>query len=184
MTENKKSAKEIPEKAKVPVNKKKQKAITKTSPKPLAASASPSDVWLAFDNTFSRFRHDFEDLLFPANWAKTFSFIPEIRVPVIDLEDREKDYLLKAEMPGFKKENIEIEAQDNSVAITGTAGWKYDEKGKLYICKERACKTFYRKIDLPEEIKIHEVEADLTEGVLQITLPKKSPKEKLKIKLQ
>jgi HSP20 family protein len=183
MTENKKPAKVVPEKAEIAVNKK-QEAITNPSRKPLAASASPLDVWQAFDTTFSRFRNDFEDLLFPANWAKTFSFIPEIRAPIVDLEDRGEDYLLKAEMPGFKKENIEIEAQENSVAITGTAGWKYDEKGKLYICKERACKTFYRKIDLPEEIKIHEVEAGLTEGVLEITLPKKSPKEKRKIKLQ
>ncbi|HLN46528.1 MAG: Hsp20/alpha crystallin family protein [Chloroflexota bacterium] len=183
MTENKKQAKEMPEKAEIAVNEKKE-AITKPSREPLVDSASPLEVWQAFDDTFSRFRNDFEDLLFPEKWAETFSFIPEIRVPVIDLEDRGKDYLLKAEMPGFKKENIEIEAQENSIAITGTAGWKYDEKGKLYICKERACKTFYRKIDLPEEIKIHEVEADLTEGVLEITLPKKSPKEKRKINLQ
>jgi HSP20 family protein len=44
------------------------------------------------------------------------------------LEDHGKDYLLKAEMPGFKKDDIEIEAQDDSIAITGKMGWKYDEK--------------------------------------------------------
>jgi HSP20 family protein len=84
-------------------------------------------------------------------------------------------------MPGFKKEDIEREVQENSIAITGTAGWKYDEKGQLYICKERACKTFYRRLELPEEVKIHEVNAKLTEGVLEITLPKKAPKQKRKI---
>jgi HSP20 family protein len=148
------------------------------------APATPSDIWQAFDDTFSRFRNDFEDLLFPANWTKTFSFIPEIRVPAVDLKDGEKEYLLKAEMPGFKKGDIEIEVQDNAVAITGMAGWKYDEKGQLYICKERACKTFYRRIELPEEIKIEEVKADLSEGVLEVTLPKKTPKPKRKIALK
>jgi HSP20 family protein len=148
------------------------------------APASPSDIWQAFDDTFSRFRSDFEDLLFPANWTKTFSFMPEIRVPVVDLKDGEKEYLLKAEMPGFKKEDIEIDVQDNAVEITGMAGWKYDEKGQLYICKERACKTFYRRIELPEEIKIDEIKADLSEGVLEITLPKKTPKPKRKIALK
>jgi HSP20 family protein len=64
------------------------------------------------------------------------------------------------------------------------AGWKYDEKGQLYICKERACKTFYRRIELPEEIKIDEVKADLSEGVLEITLPKKTSKPKRKIALK
>jgi HSP20 family protein len=184
MTEKKKPAeqKENSEKAEVAVTKKKPTAISKPSGRtPEVAPASSLDIWQAFDNTFARFRNDFEDLLFPANWAKTFSFIPQIRVPVVDLEDREKEYLLKAEMPGFKKEDIEIEAQENSIAITGTAGWKYDEKGQLYICKERACKTFYRRIELSEQIKIHEVNANLTNGVLEITLPKKAPKRKRKI---
>jgi HSP20 family protein len=102
-------------------------------------------------------------------------------VPVVDLEDREKDYLLTAEMPGFKKEDIEIEVKEDSMEITGYAGWTYDKKGKMYICKERACKTFYREIDLPDQIKSDEVSASLNEGVLQVTLPKKAPKQKRKI---
>jgi len=87
-------------------------------------------------------------------------------------------------MPGFKKEDIEIEVQDNSVAVTGSAGWKYDEKGQIYISKERACKTFFRKVDLPEQVKTGEVNANLTEGVLEITLPKKAPKQKRKVTIK
>ena len=187
MTEKKKPAKEkeTSEKAEIAITKKKPTAISKPSRKTSTlAPASPSDIWQAFDDTFARFRNDFEDILFPANWAKAFSFVHEIRVPAVDLKDGEKEYSLKAEMPGFKKEDIEIEVQENSIAITGTAGWKYDEKGQLYICKERACKTFYRRIELPEEIKIHEVNANLTEGVLEITLPKKTPKQKRKVALK
>ncbi len=187
MTEKKKPAeeKETSKKAEIAVTKKKPAAINKPSKKTSAlAPASPTDLWQAFDDTFERFRNDFEDLLFPANWAKAFSFIPETRVPAVDLEDREKDYLLKAEMPGFKKEDIEIEVQEDAIAITGTAGWKYDEKGQLYICKERACKTFYRRTELPEEIKVDEVNANLTEGVLEITLPKKAPKKKRKVAIK
>jgi HSP20 family protein len=111
------------------------------------------------------------------------SIMPETRVPAVDLEDRGKDFLLKAEMPGFKKEDIEIEVQDNSVVITGEAGWKYDKKEHEYICKERACKTFYRMVDLPEEIRSDEVAANLVEGVLEITLPKKVAKQKRKVKV-
>jgi len=177
--------KESSKKAETVAKKKKPMIVRKPSRKvPALAPASPSDIWQAFDDTFSRFRSDFEDLLFPANWTKTFSFMPEIRVPVVDLKDGEKEYLLKAEMPGFKKEDIEIDVQDNAVEITGMAGWKYDEKGQLYICKERACKTFYRRIELSEEIKIDEIKADLSEGVLEITLPKKTPKPKRKIALK
>jgi HSP20 family protein len=185
MTEKKSPVREATEKAEMTVTKKKPAATRKPSTaKSALAASSPSDVWKAFDDTFARFRRDFEDLIFPTDWARRFSFVPEIRVPVVDLKDGEKEFTLKAEMPGFKKEDIEIEVQDNLVAITGTAGWKYDEKGQLYICKERACKTFYREIELPEEVKIHEVKADLVEGVLEITLPKKTPKQRRKITLK
>lgn len=161
-------------------------SVTKrASPKRTTTLAAPSskDLWREFDNTFTRFRSDFEDLLFPTIWSET-SFIPQVRVPATDLEDSEKDYVVRAEMPGFKKDDIEIEVQNNSVAITGYAGWKYDEKGKLYICKERACETFYRKIDLPEEITLDDVSANLTEGVLEIVLPKKAPIEKRKVSVK
>jgi HSP20 family molecular chaperone IbpA len=172
-------------KTELTATKKKPTAISKPSRKTSSiTAASPSDIWQAFDDTFERFRNDFEDVLFPTNWVEAFSFVPEVRVPVIDLKDGEKEYSLKAEMPGFKKEDIEIEVQDNGIEITGTAGWKYDEKGHLYICKERACKTFYRRIELPEEIKIDEVKADIADGVLEITLPKKAPKQKRKIALK
>jgi HSP20 family protein len=187
MTEKKKPAeeKEPSKKAEIAVTKKKPTIISKPSKKTsVLEPASPSDLWQAFDDTFKRFRDDFEDIFFPPSWVKAFSFIPETRVPAVDLQDREKDYLLKAEMPGFKKEDIEIEVQDDSIAITGTAGWKYDEKGQLFICKERACKTFYRRVELPEKIKVDEVIANLTEGVLEITLPKKTPKQKRKIAIE
>ena len=167
------------------VTKKKTTAISKPQKKTaVLAPAATSDLWQAFDDTFSRFRDDFEDLLFPANLQSVFPIIPESRVPVVDLEDREKDYLLKAEMPGFKKEDIEIEVQENAVAITGDAGWTYDKKSKSYICKERACKTFYREIALPDEIKVNDVVANLNDGVLEVTLPKKAPKQKRKVALK
>ena len=105
-------------------------------------------------------------------------------MPVKDLQDNEKEYVVTVEMPGFKKEDIELEVQDNSIPITGYAGWKYDEKGKLYVCKERACETFYREIELPEEIKIDDVKANLPDGVLDILLPKKAPKEKRKVSIK
>lgn len=63
---------------------------------------------------------------------KALSAVPKTRVPLVDLQNRGKDYLLKAEMPGFKKQDIEIQA--------------YDSKNEKYICKESACETFYRMV--------------------------------------
>jgi HSP20 family protein len=54
-----------------------------------------------------------------------------------------------------------------------------------YICKERACNSFYRFVELPEEIKAEDVNANLSDGVLEVTLPKKNPKpQKQKRKVQ
>jgi len=187
MVEKKKIAEaETSKKTEIAVKKKNQPAIIRPQRKKTTALAptSSSDLWQAFDDTFERFRNDFEDLLFPTNWASTLALIPETRVPVVDLEDRGKDYLLKAEMPGFKKEDIEIEVAEDAIAISGSAGWKYDKQGQLYICKERACKTFYRQVELPEAIKVDDIDAKLSEGVLEITLPKKAPKQKRKVSVK
>lgn len=172
-------------KTEIAVPTKKALASSKPQKKSTAITpAAPLDLWRAFDDVFGRFRSDFEDLLFPSYWDRAFSLMPETRAPNVDLEDREKDYLLKAEMPGFKKEDIEIEVQDNSVAITGRVGWKYDKKAQAYICKERACESFYRTVEFPEEIKAEEVTANLSEGVLELTLPKKAPKQKRKVAIK
>ena len=164
---------------------KKAPGTIKPQKKPTAIAPTASlDLWRAFDDVFGRFRSDFEDLLFPSYWDRVLSLMPETRVPMADLEDREKDYLLKVEMPGFKKEDIEIEAQYDAVTITGRVGWKYDNKAQAYICKERACESFYRTVQLPEEINADDVTAKLSEGILELTLPKKAPKKKRKVTIK
>jgi HSP20 family protein len=144
-----------------------------------------SSLWRDFDRIFHNFRSDFEDLMWPSTrpLVRALSRMPdlEVRVPYVDLEDRGKDYLLKAEMPGFKKEDIELHVRGDSVEINAVTGWKYDDKTKRYICKERACESFYRIVELPEEIKTEKVEANLKDGVLEITLPKKTPKIKKRV---
>jgi HSP20 family protein len=185
MPKKKKPAEKEAKKTEVAVTAKKAPASRKPKKKATAlAPAAPQDLWSAFDDTFDRFRSDFEDLLFPSYWDRALALLPETRVPTVDLEDREKDYLLKAEMPGVKKEDIAVEVKDDSVEITGIAGWKYDKKEQAYICKERACESFYRMVQLPEEIKVEHVTANLSDGVLEITLPKKAPKQKRKVTIK
>ena len=85
---------------------KKSVPVRKHQVKQQAILPSPSDFYKAFDDTFERFRRDFEDVLFPTYWDRVMSLVPEMRIPAVDLEDREKDFILKVEMPGFKKEDI------------------------------------------------------------------------------
>jgi HSP20 family protein len=167
---------------------KEKKELTPAGPRRgatgLALRRSP-DLMRDFDRVFERFRSDFEDLLWPSErvFRRAFSMLPgaEMRALHVDLEDRGKDFMLKAEMPGFKKEDVEIEVQDDSVEIRGETGWKQEEEKKNYVVRERGSESFYRIIKLPEEVKADSVEANLKDGVLEITLPKKAPKQRRKI---
>lgn len=151
----------------------------------LASRRSQSDIDQAFDQVMDRFRQDFEGLLFPTAEFLVLPEFTEVRTPAVDLQDREKDFVLRAEMPGFKKDEVEISIQEDGVEISAASGWQYDKEEDTYICKERACKSFYRYVDLPEEIKVDDVSANLAEGILEVTLPKKTPKpQKQKRKVQ
>jgi HSP20 family protein len=142
-------------------------------------------VWRDFDRIFENFRRDFEELLYPSDriFDRAFAMMPrfEGEMPLIDLEDRGKEYALIAEIPGFKKEDVEIVVEDQAVEIRGTKNWKHDEKSKDFVQRERVSESFHRRIDLPEEIKTDEVEAKANDGLLEVVLPKKSPKPRKKV---
>jgi HSP20 family protein len=163
---------------------------SKPKPKPRSLIASPemSMVWKDFDRVFERFRSDFEELLWPSERLidRAYSMLPIMKEewPSIDLEDRSKEFVLTAEMPGLKRENVEIEVDDQSVDMKGMATWKQDEKTDKYVRKERAAQSFHRRIDLPEEIVTDNVTANMTDGILELVLPKKYPKEKRKVKIK
>ena len=167
-------------------SEKKEAVKTKPRGKPTElAPYAPPMLWQDFDRVFNRFRRDFEDILWP--WqgpiVPSFPRMPAIKAkgPQVDLEDRGKDFLLTAEMPGFKKEDIEIKVQDDSVEIIGESGWRHEDKTKKYVVKERGSESFYRMIRVPEEIKSDAVEACLKDGVMEIVLPKKTPKQWKKV---
>jgi HSP20 family protein len=137
----------------------------------------PLDIMRGFDRILDDFRR-------PSFWPSP-SMMPtiETRIPYADLEDRGKDYMLTLEMPGFKKDDIDIQVTDNSVEVNGRTGYKYDKKTRKYICIERECESFYRRMELPEEIKTDKIVANLKEGILEIVLPKKTPKTEVKKKI-
>src|SRR3989337_1311081 len=147
-----------------------------------------SDIWLEFDKAFERFRRDFENVLRPHERVLGQAFPSladmETNIPYIDLEDKGDRFILSAEAPGFKKDELDINICGNSVEISGCKETKTDEKTKDYVRKERMSESFYRTMTLPEEIKYEEVSADLNDGVLEIVLPKKNPTNAKKIAIK
>ena len=91
---------------------------------------------------------------------------------------------MSAEVPGFQNDEIEINVWDSSVEISGCREMTQDEESKGYVRKERSSESFYRRMDLPEEVKVENAEANLKNGILELVLPKKEPKKKKKVSIK
>ncbi len=161
------------------------KQIAPAKPKQDASSEirpyDSSATWRDFDRIFGNFRRDFEDLLWPSRSIldRTYSLMQ--KWPMMDLTDRDSDFLLTVEVPGFKKEDIEILVEDRAIDIRASTGQKREEKTQQFLRRERTASSFHRRVDLPEEIIADKVEAKLNNGILELVLPKKAPKPKKRV---
>jgi HSP20 family protein len=92
--------------------------------------------------------------------------------PVIDIEEDKDNFIVKAELPGMKKEDIKISVRSNILALAGERKYGSDEKTKTFHRIERAYGKFVRTITLPNEVDGDKVKAAYQDGILTITLPK------------
>ncbi len=91
-----------------------------------------------------------------------------------DLKETDAAYVLEAEMPGFKKENIEVEWQDGRLTISAKQEEEKKEEKENYIKRERYYGEVSRRFRV-EGIKENEITAEYKEGILKVTLPKAAP---------
>jgi len=94
--------------------------------------------------------------------------------PPVDLYETAGDFVLTAELPGLRRDQIEIHAEDNRIVIRGARG---ADAGRDIPCEqyhrvERGHGRFSRAFSLPEPIDVDAVSADLKDGILTITMPK------------
>lgn len=95
----------------------------------------------------------------------------------LDVKDQGDSFMVEAEMPGVKKEEIQIEYQDDHLIISVSQSEEVNEEKPNYIHRERRSSSMQRSIFL-KDINAEKVDAQLEEGVLKIVLPKNQPSEK------
>jgi len=139
-------------------------------------SWSPFSILEEMDKMFDDLRSGFENYLTVPGGFGT----PALRAPAVDLIDEGSEYRLHAEMPGIKKEDINLEVGEDEIEISAETKEekKEGDEKKGYIRRERRYSKFYRKIPLPQPINSEKVEAELKDGVLTVRMPKVSPPEK------
>ena len=92
--------------------------------------------------------------------------------PLVDITEDDKEYLIKAELPEVKKEDVKVTVENGTLTITGERKFEKEEKDKKYHRIERAYGSFMRSFPLPEGAAGEKVSADFKDGVLKVHLPK------------
>lgn len=93
-------------------------------------------------------------------------------VPVVDITEDDKEYVIKAELPGVKKEDVKVTVENGRLSLYGERKMEKEEKEKKYHRIERSYGSFLRSFTLPEGANAEKVSAEFADGVLRVRLPK------------
>ncbi len=104
--------------------------------------------------------------------------------PRVDVYEKDNNLVIEAEIPGAKKEDIEVKIKDNAVVIRGELKKEEEKKEENFYRKERFYGTFERVIPLPVEVKAEEAKAEFKDGILKLTIPKATQEHEVKIEVK
>ncbi|KAI0033598.1 HSP20-like chaperone [Vararia minispora EC-137] len=136
---------------------------------------SLSDFDRLFDEAFSARQGSSqrEKVVRDEEWLKPFSSLR----PKMDIhEDKEKNLVTATfELPGLKKEDVQIDIQDNVLSVAGEIKSDAEKEENGYAVRERRFGRFSRSIPMPQGVKEDEVKASLENGVLTVAFPRTAP---------
>lgn len=92
--------------------------------------------------------------------------------PAVDITEDDKEYVVKAELPELKKEEVKVTVENGELSISGERKFEKEEKNKKYHRVERSYGSFVRSFTLPEAVNGDKVNAEFKDGLLTVHLPK------------
>jgi len=119
-------------------------------------------------------------------WARPFSFMtgpwarPFFRLagretlayaPRMDVYEKEHTIIVKAELPGLKKDDVQVEVEGGDLIIRGQTKAETEVKQEDYYRTERTVGSFYRRMQLPAGVTAEQIQASLVDGVLEVRIP-------------
>lgn len=104
--------------------------------------------------------------------------------PLVDITEDDKEYVVKAEIPEMKKEDIRINVHDDVLTVSGERKYEKEEKGKKFHRVERAYGSFMRSFTLPEDADGSKISAEYKDGMLKVHLPKSEQAKKKAIEVK
>ena len=106
--------------------------------------------------------------------------------PLVDIHETDDEYVIRAELPEVKKEDVKISVSDERLVLQGFREASKEEKDKKFHRIERSYGSFARSFALPEDVDVDQIEAEHEDGMLTVHLPKhqEPPKKSVEIKVK
>jgi HSP20 family protein len=136
------------------------------------------------DSLFDEFRHRFS---WPRLFGRERRFAPleeRIPIPSIDVYEKNDEVIVKAELPGMSKNDIEVTLTDSTLTVKGEKRKEEEVKEGDYYRSERSFGSIVRTVDLPSEVKADQAKATFGDGVLEVRLPKTEEAKQKPVKIQ
>jgi len=116
-------------------------------------------------------------------WMGPVSFSEFSWNPVVDVSETNDEVVVKAEMPGMSKDDIDISVEDNQLILSGEKKQEQEEKEADYYRVERSYGSFRRIFTLPARVDVGKVQASYQNGVLTVRVPKAEAAKARKIEI-
>lgn len=135
-------------------------------------------------SVFGNFRDEMDNLFerfFGRPLVETSGETATVWQPRCDVEETEKEILVKTDLPGVEPKDVDISIRDNILTIRGEKKEEKEEKKKGYQRVERFTGQFYRELSLPAEADAEKISASSANGVVTVTIPKRPGAQAKKI---
>jgi HSP20 family protein len=124
--------------------------------------------------------HLFQD--FTRGWP-AFGTTSEL-TPSMDVTETDKEIEITAELPGLEEKDVQVNVADNILTIKGEKRAEKKEKDKNYRLFERSYGSFSRTLELPAGVDPDAIKANISNGVLKVTVPKPAPAQVKKVEIK
>jgi HSP20 family protein len=104
-------------------------------------------------------------------------------IPAMDLVEHDEHYVLRADLPGLREDDVNIELEDNVLSISGERKHENAEEGKGFYRLERASGAFSRSLTLPEGVDAEAIVASFQDGVLELRIPKPAQRKPHRVRI-
>lgn len=161
----------------------KRKEMAHTTPRVTRDLTSLEEMDRLFDSLFHRsWLRPFHDM-FP-DWPQFRVREFDMRMPKVDVLDREDEIVVQAELPGVEKKDLDVNLSERTLTINGEIDRKEEQTEGEYYQSEITRGRFSRTIRLPEDVDVTQTKAEFKDGVLEIHLPKTHKVERQKIEIK